>query len=246
MKYLLVALSLFFLAPFSQLKAQQAIPFSNIYLKGGGFLQGQILNQDSLGVINIRLRSGDEVELKHTSINRINTSSNKEIIHPKGHTTRTEGFYSKLQFGLLTGISGGEFGYWTSSAQLFSFSAGHQFNPRWQVGGGVAFDVYDHEFLPLFVEGKYILNPKSRASWYASLQTGYALSFSFSQVFDNGYGGGAMIHPAVGIRFSGKKKSSFLLELGNRYQWGTEQNFWSQSIDRIIYRRLALRVGWEF
>ncbi len=244
-KYPLLFFFLLFFFSFASLQAQEAYSFSNIYLKNGGFIKAQILTQDSAGWNTFRLRTGEVIRLESSSISKINLANKKELVHQKGHTTLTEGFYLSYQFGFLVGLSSRNNDP-ISSFELLSFSAGHQFNPRLQVGGGIALDFYEHSFLPLFAEAKYFLRPKEKVSFYGGLQLGYALSFSAPGNEVDTYGGGAMIHPSIGLRFAGKGKSSFLLELGNRYQWGTSETRWRNTIEQIIYRRLGMRLGWQF
>ncbi len=243
-KYPLLFLFLFIFSVAS-LSAQEDYAFSKIYLKNGGFLKVQILTQDSAGWNTFRLRTGEVIQLESSSISKIRLSNKKEIVHQKGHTTSTEGPYVTYQFGFLLGISSRNNDP-IFSFELLSFSAGHQFNPRLQIGGGLALDFYDHAFLPLFGEAKYFLRPKEKVSIYGGLQLGYSLSFSSPGNEQDTYGGGAMVHPSVGLRFAGKDKTNFLLEIGNRYQWGTSETRWRDTIDRIIYRRLGIRVGWNF
>lgn len=241
-----VYLLFLFLFSFSVIEAQEAISTSSVYLKGGGFLQGQILEQSDTGEMTLRLRTGEVVQLNQANIAKIRTSKQREFVGPKGHVVQEKGPYTKLQIGFMGGLSSGESSYAVVGTELFSFSVGHQFNPNWQVGGGVALDFFDHNFLPMFVEGQYFLKPKNKTSFYAALQTGYALSFDVFEIFDDNFGGGAMLHPSVGVRFAGKRSTSFTLELGNRYQWGTNISPWRNTVDKVIYRRLALRAGWIF
>ncbi len=244
-KYPLLFFFLLFFFSITSLQAQEAYSFSNIYLKNGGFLKAQILSQDSAGWNTFRLRTGEVIRLESSSISKIKLANKKELVHQKGHTTSTEGFYLSYQFGFLAGITSRNNNP-VASFQLLSFSAGHQFNPRLQVGGGIALDFYDHTFLPLFGEAKYFLRPNEKVSIYGGLQLGYSLSFSGPENAGDSYGGGAMVHPSIGLRFASKRKSNFLLELGNRYQWGTSETRWRDTIDQIIYRRLGLRLGWQF
>lgn len=235
-----------FLFSCAVLQAQEMIPTSSVYIKGGGFLQGQILEQSDTGIVTLRLRTGEIVELNRANISKIRTSKQSEFVGEKGHVVPQKGSYAKLQFGFMGGFPSNDADYLVVGTQLFSLSFGHQFNPNWQFGGGIALDFFDPNFLPLFAEGQYFLKPQNKISFYAALQTGYALSFDLFRFSNDRYGGGAMIHPAIGIRMAGKRKSAFTLELGNRYQWGTMESAWRGSVDQIIYRRLALRAGWIF
>ena len=236
-------LSLLFLLLFQQLSAQEWSPDRRVYLEGGGFIHGQFIAKDSSGWSTYRLRSGEEIRLPQSSIVRVKESNDHELVFKKGRFVTTKGYYFTFHVGTLFGYSDGDDSELVTGVEFFSLSFGHQYNPHWQVGGGVAFDVYDHEFLPLFAEVRCYPWPKM-VSPYFSLQTGYAPSFALFDSFNNNYGGGPMIHPAAGLRFAHKRKGNFLLEAGYRFQWGRNES--PRVTDKLLYRRLALRFGWEF
>ena len=229
-------------------QAQQETAISHIHLKNdGGLFKGQILKADSAGWTILQLTNGVVLHLKKNSIQKIRTVIRYGQILKKGHSVPTKGFYWGLHTGVALGYTSGDLARPVVGANFFSFSFGHQFNPHVQVGGGIALDVYDHEFLPLFAEIRYF--PKiMRWSPYAALQTGYAFSFNLLTPFSSGiYGGGPMVHPAVGVRLATRSNCNLLFEAGYRFQWGTIVDEWQNNVvDKLLYRRLSLRLGFEF
>ncbi len=228
----------------AQAPAQSTI--QNVHLVGGGHFRGERLPTDGDDQrIRFRLLTGDTIELQTSSLLSFNTSHRQRLAFRDGSSIPKQGFYLLLQSGLAIGSS--EESDFLVGTLAFSMSMGHRFNPHWQVGGGLGFDFYDREFLPLFTEVRW--HPwQSKVSPFLSLQAGYSLGLDLYRDEEwppSEAGGGSMLHPALGIRSASQRVGNFLLEVGYRFQRGTRQ-WGGESMDILSYRRIALRLGWEF
>ncbi len=222
-----------------------AQPIQHFYLKGGGHLRGHLLSSDNQQQIQIQLLTGETVSLQRSSLLQVNTNQKRQRIALKnGEGIPSKGFYYILQTGISMGyIDQRELAL---GANVFSMSFGHRFNPHWQVGGGFGLDFYDQQFIPIFAEGRW--HPwQSYVSPFIGLQMGYSLGFDVTNDswWQNNSSGGTVFHPSIGLRLASKRIGNFMVDAGYRFQRAT-RSWGGDVIDTITYRRLSLRLGWEF
>ena len=129
-------------------------------------------------------------------------------------------------------------------ASLFHLNVGYQFNQYLSVGGGVGMDIYDKEYFPVYADFRgYILNKK--VSPYYAFQAGYGLSTDIFNLNSSNisHSGGMMIHPSIGLRFASFRSTKFIMEAGYKFQWDQRTNERRGWVDKIIYKRLSLKIG---
>jgi hypothetical protein len=149
--------------------------------------------------------------------------------------------------GTLTAWEDDEKEFIVWGASLFHMSVGYQFNQYVSVGGGFGMDVYDKEYFPIYADFRgYILN--SAVSPYYAFQAGYGISSDIFNLNSSNisHKGGAMLHPSIGVRFASFRKTNFILEAGYKFQYDKRTDERRNTVDKITYRRLALKVGLLF
>ncbi len=188
---------------------------------------------------------------------RVFAQSEKQI-SSQFDSRKEKGFYSTMQIGLLFGnhrptnqikYYGPEYRTFSSSMVAipsvayntqtslkvipsFAISSGYMFNEHWAVGGGLGFEVSDHNLFPIFAEVRYTLWD-NKISPFAVIKTGYSLGNLKAKHYDNlsinwapyhlndvklrNYGG-LMFHPEIGVKVPLNKNSDLLFTVAYRYQ----------------------------
>ena len=101
MKNLKLFTVIFFLFSLTFVHAQEVKQLSIVHLKDGSFLKGEVLNQDAEGAVQLRLFTGETIELNMNLIASIVKQKNHRLLLSSGHTIKTKGRYFSFQFNSL-------------------------------------------------------------------------------------------------------------------------------------------------
>jgi len=117
-------------------------------------------------------------------------------------------------------------------APSFTVTNGYMFNPHWAVGAGVGFEIFDHNYFPLFAELRYTLWD-DRITPFVAIKGGYSFcSFEtrhYNDLYLNWFPyyitdaslrnyGGALFHPEIGVKIPLSHNSDLLFTVAYRYQ----------------------------
>jgi hypothetical protein len=127
-------------------------------------------------------------------------------------------------------------------APSFTITNGYMFNKHWVAGAGVGFEIFDHNFFPLFAELRYTLWD-NKISPFVVVKGGYSFCSFESRHYDDlylnwypyyitdaslRYYGGVMVHPEIGVKVPLSENSDLLFTVAYRYQK-------SKSVARVDY-----------
>ncbi|MDZ4680683.1 MAG: hypothetical protein SH848_03555 [Saprospiraceae bacterium] len=235
-----------------------------VYLKDGSVLKGLIVNYEQGATLNFRLQNGEEIVINDSEIARIvqdvrepKSTSYDELINGKTKAKpkeqvygfRERGFYNAVMLGSLNTRSGNEFKMGLS----FHNVVGFQFSQWLGIGLGLGIETYgtddDEVIYPVFAEFRGYFNKKIKAPYY-TLGAGYGFMTTNEKEFITEARGGWMLHPAIGMRFSGKKHSNLTADIGYKFQKAYFRRDFSFNGDieirDVLYQRLIIRVGLLF
>lgn len=239
-RLIFILLLLIFYSGFAQDNSQLSV----VYLHDGSMIKGQVVEDHSLEQVKVIIIGGTELLIPLRSVKSIVRSKENIALLRSGRYVQTKGFYQMISGGTLTGWEDEDRDLIEWGASLFHYNAGYQFNRFLSVGGGFGIDIYDKEYLPVYADFRgYVID--AAVSPYYAFQAGYAFPTDLFNTFSDNTAqkGGAMLHPSVGLRFASFRKAKFIMEAGYKFQYHRRHNEWNNSTDKIIYKRLALKLG---
>jgi hypothetical protein len=132
------------------------------------------------------------------------------------------------------------------------YVTGHQFNRFIGVGAGLSFDVYNFErremaLAPLIQLRSYL--SRKNTTPYLSMDTGYGFAFKNEEFGLNRAKGGMLLHPAVGVRFTGSNGAGLQIDFGYRIQRAEYEIFTPSdglTIRNTRYQRAVVRMEMRF
>jgi len=240
-------------------EAQEEVRFDRLYLHGGSFLQGQIMDTLRGGILQLKLQNDSTMLVPISLVHKAKKSDRRQQLFANGKTAISDGLYTRISFQLLSG-TGTEISYGPGQYRVdpsFGFSMGMYLHKWLAVGVGTGIDFYiERRVVPLYLESRVHWG-KDSYSPFVGMQLGYSFLMDKREFFDGFEGrvrerGGVMFYPSIGYRFAGKGKTDFMMDLGYKFQphyfrvdypegWGT-----IREIERSRYSSLALRFGWVF
>ncbi len=244
---------LFFLLASASLLAQTARDYKitvALELFDGSQLLGQLIHDDNRSV-QIRIASGDTLDIGHGYIRKIRTASDRMNMFRKGKFHFIDGDYA----GIALGFSGsGEAGTHLQARYA------RRLTPRSSLGIGLGLDIYQggltfdtYSFISLYAYGRHYLNRQVRRTKpYVSMGLGYGLvenTFNQWRIQEGNYNGGPMANPTIGLHFASKSKLKFLLGLTwmvqyNRANYSTPDWFFGlQNVSRVRESNWFIRGG---
>jgi hypothetical protein len=244
---ILLAVLSFTLPLTAQQKKQEVI-----YLKNGSMIRNiqELQHVDTL--IRVRAADGSVFVFGPGELAKMD-------YEPRQHIYKESGYLLNVELGILSGRESmrNNFGITrqTSTAPSFSVVNGYRFNRFAGVGIGLGVDGYREVVItPLFMRGTGYLF-RGRFSPVYALDAGYGF---YSPVFNgrqNGafefkFRGGLMGNAAGGIQVFLGQDVSFYIMLGYhlqdaRFEYSSER-LESREIERILFRRMSLRMGFSF
>ncbi|WP_159636669.1 hypothetical protein [Sphingobacterium composti Ten et al. 2007 non Yoo et al. 2007] len=140
-------------------------------------------------------------------------------------------------------IEGGLLTYGVATKELgFSFRGIHSKKvlPDLYVGLGTGYEKYmmnevdgkAFKILPLFVQGKYVLNSEKSSSLFAALDLGYGMGMlnkeQQTEFEKTTHKGGMLASPQIGVVFNTKRRQEFItLSFGYKYQGFAEKRYYN-------------------
>lgn len=223
---------------------------TTIYLKNKSRLIG-FLKEEVNGIYHLQLKGSEIVmQVPVSEVKRIvQNESTGGVYKPENiYEFKERGFYNITSMKINSGsnlddeLSTG-FGFETVNGYMIHKYVG--------VGLGLGYDYYGEEsykaLIPLFVEARGYLLGRRNAYFY-SLSGGYSWGLKDAAYSITSAPGGWMFHPAMGLRFGGKKHFNTTLDFGIRFQkakWLHEPlNDWIKSSEyNYFYKRFVIRLG---
>ena len=249
-----------FIALFSSICfSQQGETFQYIYLRDGGYLKGNIIEDDESELVNVRLTDGSVVNLPKDMVWKAVDKKEGYVVQPDGRQLFSKGKYTSLGIQILAGKNASEFNEddrWTAAGQ---FSMGYHFNQKIGLGAGVGFDFHEENFIPIFLElngflGKNKFNDKDFGDIFLpfsyNLQVGYNFVLHEKTEFED-ITGGWLVYPSVGFVLGSRKGANFKMDIGYKFQ-RFERNYvyatWNEytARDVVTFKSLAIRASWLF
>lgn len=235
-----------------------------VYLKDGSVLKGLIVNYEQGATLTFELQNGEKILVQDAEIAKIvqdvrepKANSYDELINgskkakPKEqvYEFKERGFYNAMMLGSLNTRAASEFRMGLS----FHNVSGFQFSRWLGIGLGLGVETYgtddDEVIYPVFAEFRGYLSKKIKAPYY-SFGAGYGFMTTNEKEFITEARGGWMLHPAIGIRFSAKKRTNLTADIGYKFQkayFRRDFNFTGDiEIRDVLYQRLVIRVGLLF
>jgi hypothetical protein len=223
-----------------------------IYLKNGSVIRNiqEMEHADSL--IRVRTADGSVFVFGPGDLAKMG-------FEPRQSRYKTSGYLLSFEWGVLAGRQSPrtQFGIAREAVTSFSFAVvnGYRFNRFIGTGLGVGIDAYREGVMtPVFVRATgHLFNAKFSPVY--AVDAGYGF---YSPVFNDQprnnvkyrFGGGLMGHAAGGMQvFLGRDVALYTM-LGYRLQQGrfefSSEPLESREVERILFRRLSLRLGFSF
>lgn len=228
-----------------------------VYLKAGGAMIGKVLRYHPKRGILLEERVGIYTTITSDAIQsiilRADAASKDKVAWKtpmqKSYDFRETGIYFTTMGSMLNGMDPGgdaDLGFGVQA------TAGYMLHRWLGVGLGVGFDNYSivnnnaPAIFPVSVEVRGYLTQQRWAPYYA-LNAGYGFAARDEERNIRQATGGAMLHPAFGLRLGAREDVNFAIDFGYRFQRATvERDFiWRQEVQeqRIWYKRFTIRFG---
>ncbi|MEZ5042719.1 MAG: hypothetical protein R2828_22690 [Saprospiraceae bacterium] len=238
------------------LQGQKINLLDYVYLHGGSFLKGQVMDTLRGGFIQLKLQNDSLMVIPISYIKKIKQDDRGKQLFENGKTAIAQGLYSRISFQFLTG-TGSTYGNNYRINPSLEFSMGLHLRPWLAVGAGIALDMYnERRMVPVYLESRLYLPNVPRAP-FLGLQLGYGILMDKQEFEDNFAGevterGGVMVYPSIGYRFSGRGNTDFLMDIGYKFQpyyfrVNYPQDWWTIREEvRSMSSSLTVRFGWVF
>lgn len=240
--YLTLFLLCFSFNSFGQKKADRWYKEAVVELQNGSILKGKLLeNNDE--IIKIQILGGSIFVYPKSEVKSVTMTDKKVYSRDKQIKYNREGMYSafllNLNFGFEDAGIGGEVIVGKQHNNYLAGGLGLGYNLI-SLGDGVG-------SVPLFLDFRGNIFKTPRTPYY-NLKVGYGFIFANTDFDIVEAKGGFLFHPSLGIRFDSSLGSSFIFDLGYRFQNAeiTIQRRNGVNIDDIQYRRLTFNLGWIF
>jgi hypothetical protein len=221
-----------------------------IYLEDGSILQGELINWEQNGNLELRLPNGNMIKLDAEQVKKVVDSQVKRKVLEE-YVFEEKGFYSLLRFQLIA-PNGGDRGGDKPGAGV-NFSYGYQFNQFLGLGLGLGYHRYifdtGEDIVPVFADIIGYIS-KSNTSPFYHVSVGYGIGITNEDYDIIEADGGLYLHPSIGIRW-GTKKIKWLVDIGYIFQnaaftYGNEFDPRNRTIQDLTYKRLTAGLSLYF
>jgi hypothetical protein len=235
------------------LSAQQEERIDYIYLLGGNFLQGTVIDTVNQEYLQLQLGGDSLLMIPLSLVEKVKSGKKSVWRNPKGRSAQFDGFFVEIAGQVLSAKS-----YLSWSDELrtnlgLQINGGYFVRPWLSIGAGVGLDRYEQVIVPIFGQLRMYV-PERATSPYLSFQAGRGLAVE--KIFDRQEydvsRGGWMWYPSVGIRLASRQQADFHFDLGYKFQQITEEydypnDWWTTNTrERFTYKSFALRLGCTF
>jgi len=221
-----------------------------VYYFDGSIFIGRIVEEDALQIKLIAVTK-DTINISKALTKRILRNAENVLLHQGGKFHYAYGTFFSVSFG--GGISEHE----SSDLELI---IGKRLNTKLSVGVGAAMSSHsvwnfnglwiDNAFVPVFGYGRYYLRDK-KARVFAAASLGYGFASDIG--FGGNHSGGVFFQPAIGVHFASRKRTRFIITLGQTLQHTKGTQFsWDSLGNEIVFdykylfNRTMLKIGIEF
>ena len=227
-------------------QTEEALPQNRLFLfKDGSVIKGNLLNDPTADTLKIQLYSGDFISLPKKLLRSIKKDSHQFQLLEDGRKIHLQGIYQQIGCHLLMGYSDEERDDFLTGFGMH-YAIGYRFDPLIGLGLGTGIDIYDQAMLPLFVDVRGALEKETLSPYYnLHLGIGFPLNTKSTNL---NKAAGLLFYPSIGLLYATKKHHSIHFDVGYKLQKMTRtfDQGWQTHLDRISYRRVVLRLGWEF
>ena len=245
MKYLVLVLLL--LGSFSRVTAQDTTAVMDyIYLRDGSVLKGKIQKKEKWSKeITILTSSGSLLTLQRKEISSIDHVRDTDIRFKNGTSIPTKGTYRVFSVAVNMARESDGGSDLEIGINPIHFSIGYRFRSQFCLGGGIGFDYYSFDYIPVYAEIRGDIL-KKRISPHYAMKAGYGLPTDFFGNTDDQLKGGLMLNPTLGLRFALPQRMNVLLEAGYLFQYTSRTRRSTDRVDEILFQRLQFRMGLIF
>jgi len=202
---------------------QEYHEFDKIYLNGGTYFYGKVLNINS-EIVEFEMMNGKIVEFKRKSVKKIiqqlSKTANDQFLlkERKPYNFKETGWYNSTYINLPQGFDIGN--SWSSGMGIHHV-VGYQHSRFLGTGLGLGFDGYQlgngRNVLSVYTELRGYLIAKNFSPFY-TIGLGYGFAFKNRDLGVLDSKGGLFFNPAIGYRFGGSANANFMLGMGYKLQ----------------------------
>lgn len=227
-----------------------------VFLNDGSVIKGYLVENQPSDGIKLKMQNGTEISITNEFIKKVKKTKRRLAYIGEGLSIKPKGTYGVLHLNTLLGYasSPNRESKSTRAGVGLHFVLGHKYSEKIALGIGAGLDTYSSNLLmPIYADfrGVWSTRPAKIAFSY-NLALGY--SFHTGIFYPNNdfnkWKGGLMVYPNVGIRIARRKQANIILDVGYKFQASQHQfsSWWNSrdTIDKIWYKNLVFRVGWEF
>ncbi len=223
-----------------------------ITYKNGSRIYGKVMYYVPTDTLIFQLENGQIMRCPPAIITKVVMAKPKIVATktPKMEKTydfRERGFYVSAAYAMSFGRNKNGLGAHIGVG--LQASAGHLFQRKLGIGGGLAYDSYylkdgNASVLAAFGELRGYLS-KRRVSEFFTLAVGYGQPMKTNNQIIVNRRGGVFIQPTIGLRFGASARYNFFAELGARFQEVRYDfsNQWIENNYKVTYQRWILRGG---
>ena len=246
----------FFLFSSIILQAQSASQdYRVVFMSDGSVIKGFLTPEQPMDGIKLKMQNGTEISIANEFIKKVKKPKKRLEYIGEGLSIKSKGLYGVLHLNTLLGYAAGSEDFRTARAGIgLHFVLGYKYSEKIALGIGTGLDTYSSNLvLPIYADVRGVWSPRStKIAFSYNLALGYGFHsgiFSPNNDFEK-WKGGVMVYPNVGIRIARRKQTNILLDIGYKFQYSEHQfsNWWGGGdiVDKIQYKNLVFRVGWEF
>jgi hypothetical protein len=252
----LLPIFLLFLMNKTNAQTQPSAGFGDcITYKNGSLVYGKVIYYVPTDTLRFQLSNGQILLCPPSIIQKVVMAKPKtsELATPqieKPYNFKEHGFYGAFAYAMSFGRdrngSGSHIGVGLQA------SAGHLFQRKLGVGGGLAYDSYylkdgNANVLAAFGEVRGYLS-KRRVAEFFTLAAGFGQPMKTDNTGITKRSGGFLIQPTIGLRLGASARYNFFVELGARFQ---QVNYaysdqWIENKYKVTYQRWIFRGGIVF
>ncbi|MCU0354477.1 MAG: hypothetical protein MUD08_12185 [Cytophagales bacterium] len=222
-----------------------------VHLKNGSVIRQATSLKHLDSLIEVKTTDGSVFRFEASQLDKFS----RETVRP---SLRQSGFFVGFDMGLGMGrsyldVPGNDA---RESSFFLQMTAGHQWNPKLNTGGGFGIDHYGvGTFLPVF--GRVSYAPlRTRLSPVATLDAGYGFytrALNGDPAPNQTVDGGFFINPAAGFLVRTGWRTNLSFTVGYRHQahrqriaqeWGRDGDV--VTIQEMVMRRTSIRMSWTF
>ncbi|MCH2232651.1 MAG: hypothetical protein MK078_00255 [Crocinitomicaceae bacterium] len=191
-----------------------------LVLKNTNIIRGKIISTTE-EAYRIRTKDGSEYVYRKDEVDHIENYS---------PNMNTKGYFFRPSFSIAAG---------ENTSLSFHLVNGYQFNKRFDLGFGVGLDNLWDAYIPLFLEGRFYVNPAARDNVFLTGMGGYEMPYSDWERSKGGFTTGV----GIGIQHCINNHVGITTQVGYRYAYLTRTEWWSGSIIRNNINRVEIKFG---